>query len=419
MTADKELELRLLALLRHREYAGKYIELVQPVAGYLSKEGQIILRALAFAQRNGESPLVSLVNLKAIIKEQFPLTKGDLEPIDDTLRALKQYKEKDSKLAAALVDQYIRRVQLMEVSTRAARAVEANQLDEDFMQELVKIAQPKTRTEEEAFWRFDPTGLFGHKLHLNVEPTPWDTINEEIEGGYRAGELIEVCALSKVGKTHWLVNECVHSLKRGKSVGYISITDLDRVTLGMLFARCLLMKSKKSLLASPGKLKKLKRLMDKRGTILEIADFTHRPCRIQEVEATIERWKTYHEDRLAKVCIDRLEEAVPAEKVGIPRLEIAGMWRYTRMVARRYGVPILVDSQARAEKEGKAKIRITDGAECRIGKAAILDLFFGLGQKNMDPGLLYVNIEGRRPLSGNLLRMRIDKQTGVIREDML
>ena len=418
MTPDRELEIRLLHLLRHREYADRWLEAVQPVAGYLSREAQIIVRALDYAFRNGTAPLVGLRDLWAILQEQFPLKKDELTPLKDVFSTLRAYKEADVTLSSSIVEQYLTKAALMHLSIRAAQAVEAGTLDTDFIEELVRIAEPRSKAEEQAIWSYDPTSLTDEIMSPVRYPTPWKRVNHEIDGGYSPGELIEVCALSKVGKTHFLINEVAHTLRRGRCAGYITVCDLDRGAVGLLLARVLLNKSRNYIREHPNVLKKLKATMNKKEISLEIADYTHRPVGVREIEAAIKRWHTKHGKRLHKVVIDRLEEAVPPTKSDATRIDIASIWKHSRQIAHKYSVPVLVDSQAGAHVEGRKRIKITDGAESKVGKAKILDLFYGLSAPTAhDPTQLFLSIQGRRELSGDLIRMRLKTKTGRIVEE--
>ena len=310
MTPERELELCVLNLLRNRAKAGLWLERIRPVASYLSREGQIVFRSLNYAFQHGEAPIVTLKDLWKILQDQFSLKGESLEPIKDVLRLLKNNSKGDTKLDESLLDRFIRRAALMDLSTKAALAVESDSLDIDLTQALVNIAEPRTTAEEQAFWEFDPTVLVA-ELSADKIPTPWNIVNEEIEGGYKPGELIEVCALTKVGKTHFMLNDIAYTLKKGGCCGYVTIMDIDRLGIGLLLAKILLRKSKTFLLEHPEKLTQLKKALHKYNAVLEIADYTHRPVKVSEIDAVVGQWKQRHGDNLLKVVIDRLEEAVP------------------------------------------------------------------------------------------------------------
>mgnify|MGYP000320011024 FL=1 len=83
------------------------------------------------------------------------------------------------------------------------------------------------------FLKDDLSTIFDEALRRTI-PTPWDVINDLVQGGFGGGELIVFVAGPGGGKSMSLVNVAAHAMKLGKNVVYYTL-ELKRAYVAMRF----------------------------------------------------------------------------------------------------------------------------------------------------------------------------------------
>jgi replicative DNA helicase len=68
----------------------------------------------------------------------------------------------------------------------------------------------------------------------NVKPTPWDAINDIVEGGFGMGELVVFVAPAGIGKSWGLINVGAHAIKKGLTVAHYTL-ELNEAYVGLRY----------------------------------------------------------------------------------------------------------------------------------------------------------------------------------------
>lgn len=180
---------------------------------------------------------------------------------------------------------------------------------------------------------------------------------DDVIGGVNA-ELVIVSARPKAGKSNFFWNV----IQRNPDVKtvYITVADYDYTDLCELLT-----------ILDPA-------ITERKN--LWIADLTMFSATVLDVENVIQSL------RPECVIVDRAEKLTPLRKRKEARQELGEIFDTLRRFAKKYSVPVFVDSQLSAsgtEYEQKKEITSPDYmAEDRTNRYAILDLFIGLRRKS-------------------------------------
>lgn len=265
---------------------------------------------------------------------------------------------------------------------------------------------------------FDPAAIAADFAAALTLPTPWTGINRQFEGGIRCRELGMVMATPKAGKTRSLINLSTEGLARGWTVLYVTAADLGYAGIASRHAACWLDRATSEVRANVELLAKAKAQWesDQYGGRLYISDYTNRPCGMPDIERDIDMVATDPKTKKLAVFIDRLEEAIPTERSGDLRRDIKANYAYARILAGRYACPVWVDSQAALNEGDEGWVDLTRGAESRVGKAAVVDLFVGIGVHPENDNILRVTLAGRREIRERRHELQVNPGSGQMYE---
>jgi hypothetical protein len=319
----------------------------------------------------------------------------------------------------ALAQEVLQRVALEELVRQAIVQQSTGKIDLD----VLRAALRQSNVNNHGPRRFDSSAVVGDAGRLQPLPTPWPTLNAQIEGGLYPKELGMVMATPKVGKTTVLLNLAAEALDQGWYLLYVTAADQGYSDISRRMAGVWLDTSASRLRGDAQALDSALGGWTARGGVFAVADYAARPCHMSDVERDIEVSLEEAEGRRVAVIIDRLERVPIAGSNTEARWGILASFEEARMLAHKCAVPIWCDSQAslpQQRRDGTSAddgwVSITRGAEARVGKAMTVDLFLGIGTHPEDENVLRVNIQGRREILEHRFELHRNPHSGVVRQ---
>ena len=400
-----EFEREALAGLRVPAFWKRWGRALPPAV--LSPHGQGVLRALGWCHENREpsdTPIGAPELMTALKKE-----RNTSKHVRALAAQICQASGPALSVESALAGEILQRAALQALMERILAQQQSGKVDLDSLARTLNTYQDTSHSLQ----LFDPDIILAEDEGLKALPTPWACINENIEEGLFPKELGMVLAEPKVGKTKMLLNLAAAAIENAWNVLYITAADIGYAGICRRMVALWLDLPSKEIRGNAPALERVRVDWEKRGIQFQVADYAARPCLISDIEHDIEAARAANRGDLA-VFIDRLEEAVPAERTGDLRREVTANYQYARMFAQRYAVPIWVDSQASLNESDQGWVSLTRGAEARIGKAKVVDLALGVGVSPEDDQTLRVILAGRRDIGKRQHELRTDPGSGRV-----
>ena len=213
--------------------------------------------------------------------------------------------------------------------------------------------------------------------------TPFETINQELEGGLAPKELAMVVAPPGVGKSLFLANQAARSVMDGKDVLYISLEmSEDRVAQRMdsIFTRIKQSELKSGVKMLSDRLDQMQSAAPNMGR-LKIKEFPTKRLTVAGLRAYLNQLRNYEDFNPGIICIDYLElmtnsDATMSEYMGQERIA-----QVLRGIAVEH--KCLVWTATQTNRKGKEVDIITDAELAdSYGKIRVCDLAFSINQKN-------------------------------------
>ena len=221
----------------------------------------------------------------------------------------------------------------------------------------------------------------------SLEPkfrTPFETVNEALEGGMAHKEMAMVVAPPGVGKSLFLANQAARSVLDGHNVLYISLEMAeDRVAqrLDSIFTRIKQRELSERVDDIEERLTIISKQWENRGKLV-IKEFPTKRLSVTGLRAFLNQLKNYEDFTPDVIVMDYLElmktEKDMAEYQGQERLA-----QELRGIASEYEV--LVWTATQTNREGK-KVNIITDAELAdsYGKIRVCDLVFSINQTEQE-----------------------------------
>jgi len=372
--------------------------------------GQRLARAVAWchkAQRHGKRALLKAADIQAALRRD-----GGLTPLLKDYSARLVSGECNPAVQKALAEEMLRRGALEELIRRALAQQQTGKIDMDSLSRALRTYTYQA----DSLHDFDPDQIAKADTTVPPLPTPWPSINEEIEG-LRVRELAMILATPKVGKTRFLLNLAVGAIEHGWSVLYVTAADVGYGDLCCRLAATWLRAPYRDVRRDPKAWATCAKEIADRKVFFSVADYSARPCSMLEIERDVERARDRATvDGKLAVFLDRMEDAIPTDKTGDMRRDITGNFQYARMLAHRYVVPIYTDSQASLRDGDEGWVDLTRGAEARVGKAKVVDLSFGVGVHPENDNVLRIQVSGRRDFHRHRFELTVDPGSGEVFE---
>tara|TARA_R110000824_G_scaffold61487_3_gene163524 strand:- start:1578 stop:2858 length:1281 start_codon:yes stop_codon:yes gene_type:complete len=215
--------------------------------------------------------------------------------------------------------------------------------------------------------------------------TPFETINQELEGGLAPKELAMVVAPPGVGKSLFLANQCARSVMDGKDVLYISLEmSEDRVAqrLDSIFTRIKQSELKKGVKLLSDRLDQMQKAAPNMGR-LKIKEFPTKRLTVTGLRAYLNQLRNYEDFTPAIIIIDYLELMTNSD------VSMSEYMAQERIAQELRGIAVehkcLVWTATQTNRKGKEVDIITDAELAdSYGKIRVCDLAFSINQKESE-----------------------------------
>jgi replicative DNA helicase len=222
--------------------------------------------------------------------------------------------------------------------------------------------------------------------HVNAQfRTPFETINQELEGGLAPKELAMVVAPPGVGKSLFLANQCARSVMDGKDVLYISLEmSEDRVAqrLDSIFTRIKQSELKTGVKMLNDRLTQMQQAAPHMGR-LKIKEFPTKRLTVTGLRAYLNQLRNYEDFNPDIIVIDYLELMTNQD------VSMSEYMAQERIAQELRGIAVehkcLVWTATQTNRKGKEVDIITDAELAdSYGKIRVCDLAFSINQKEQE-----------------------------------
>ena len=215
--------------------------------------------------------------------------------------------------------------------------------------------------------------------------TPFETINQELEGGLAPKELAMVVAPPGVGKSLFLANQAARSVMDGKDVLYISLEmSEDRVAQRMdsIFTRIKQAELKKGHKILTDRLEQMKVAAPNMGKF-KIKEFPTKRLTVTGLRAYLNQLRNYEDFNPSIIIIDYLELMTNIDNTMSEYMAQERIAQELRGIAVEH--KCLVWTATQTNRKGKEVDIITDAELAdSYGKIRVCDLAFSINQKEQE-----------------------------------
>jgi replicative DNA helicase len=250
--------------------------------------------------------------------------------------------------------------------------------------------------------------------------TPFETINQELEGGMASKELAMVVAPPGVGKSLFLANQAARSVLDGKNVLYISLEmSEDRVAqrLDSIFTYIKQSDLKANVKELETRLEKIQNHGSSVGG-LKIKEFPTKRLTVTGLRAYLNQLRNYENFTPDVIIVDYLELMTNADNTMSEYMAQERIAQELRGIAVEY--KCLVWTATQTNRKGKEVDVITDAELAdSYGKIRVCDLAFSINQKEQefDEGKARMFVmKSRNGRARYIVPIRIDYGRLVIRQ---
>jgi replicative DNA helicase len=250
--------------------------------------------------------------------------------------------------------------------------------------------------------------------------TPFETINQELEGGMASKELAMVVAPPGVGKSLFLANQAARSVLDGKNVLYISLEmSEDRVAqrLDSIFTYIKQSDLKANVKELETRLEKIQNHGSSVGR-LKIKEFPTKRLTVTGLRAYLNQLRNYENFTPDVIIVDYLELMTNADNTMSEYMAQERIAQELRGIAVEY--KCLVWTATQTNRKGKEVDVITDAELAdSYGKIRVCDLAFSINQKEQefDEGKARMFVmKSRNGRARYIVPIRIDYGRLVIRQ---
>jgi replicative DNA helicase len=225
-----------------------------------------------------------------------------------------------------------------------------------------------------------------NNAHVNAQfRTPFETINQELEGGLAPKELAMVVAPPGVGKSLFLANQCARSVMDGKDVLYVSLEmSEDRVAqrLDSIFTRIKQSELKTGVKMLEDRLDQMKAAAPNMGR-LKIKEFPTKRLTVTGLRAYLNQLRNYEDFHPDIIVVDYLELMTNQD------VSMSEYMAQERIAQELRGIAVehkcLVWTATQTNRKGKEVDIITDAELAdSYGKIRVCDLAFSINQKEQE-----------------------------------
>ena len=310
--ANRDIEVRILALVRHKDNYFKYSKVLRPT--FFSEPTKLIyVLIIDFFTRHDQAKL-STGNMKALI---IPNLKDDdlKQEILGIIKVIRKTKVRDDKVTQGIVIDFAKRQLIRQAILEGITLLEQPNPDFNTLKEHIENALFMSCENGEDHYNYfhDPEDRIRKSMKEIRLPTLIAPLDEMLDGGMSPGELCVILGPPGRGKTLSLVNMGAAGLIQGLIVLHITLEISDKKV-----ARCydlrLSGQTFSTLRENPSHIKDhLKKLRDKGGDLV-IKDYTATHPKIEDIKGFILNYQNRYHKKFDLMVVDYADLIRPSQR---------------------------------------------------------------------------------------------------------
>lgn len=378
MELSKDLEVRVLSIIRKKKYWNRYKPVLKP--SFFSEDTTKHIYSLyqKYFSRYPGVKRVSIADLKIMIRR---FTKDDNRRKDchDLARVLKKTVIPARKFIEETITEFAQRQMVKTIIMEGIELLELDEFNTDKLKGyFTQIDQIKGATNADHY-NYLKTDRFTIEKESKAKriPTGIEEIDQCLRGGLEAGELCIILAPPERGKTMAMVNMGAHAMQQGLLV-YHSTHEIGADHVAQRYDKRLTMMDADQLMKNPEDLHKALRKLTKVGGELVIKDFAAKDAKLDDLNSSIVSFISERKRKPDLIIVD-YADLMSSGKGLSDRFEIAAIYKGLRRMAQSLKIPIITGSQGNRKSMDKLTVTMKDFAE-DISKAATGDVIITLCQ---------------------------------------
>jgi replicative DNA helicase len=217
----------------------------------------------------------------------------------------------------------------------------------------------------------------------DIIETPWNWLNNVLDGGPEKGDLAVILTIISGGKTTTLVNIARHALMLGKFVVYFTFEDGER-KIKRRFIQSIANMSRQEIINGKSRAyRRRDKFITKYGGYCEIKDLQSRRTTVDDARSIIKTLEDLNERKVDIVLTDYADRFRANNRYSEPRHALREVFEDCKWLARDLDVVHWTARQSNKRQVGKEVVS-TDAASESWGSMESPDLVIGLGRSLED-----------------------------------
>lgn len=410
MEASKQIEIRILSVVRRKVNYYKYSPILQ--ASFFSGEStrQIYLIIDSFFTKYDKKKLTT-GNMKILILRGIKDKEIQKECLQ-LVRKIRKCNSYDNKIIEETIKDFAKRQLVKTAILEALSILEQPNPDFSTIQEYIDRAVNISCETEHSYYDYfkEPAGRIIEEANEKRISTGIPKLDEIMDGGMSPGELCVFIGPPGRGKTLALINMGVGALFQGQSVLHITL-EISARRVARRYDLRITRKPFEVLKADPEKVTtRLLKLKKKRGCDLTLKDLSMDRPTVADIRAIILNLQRIRKRSFDTVIVDYGDLVKPTIKYKDSRVGIEEVYEDLRRLAVEFKIPLYTASQSTRKSLNKYIVGMEDVAEA-FGKVKVADVVPTLCQtpEEEEENLIRIFMAKSRKRKGHpIIRLEMD-----------
>lgn len=411
MEATREIEVRILAVLRIKENYYKYRNIIQ-TSFFSSEETRQVHQVVEQYYERYDTSKITIRAMKLIIlrtiKEE-ELRKNCISII----RKLRKQDPTDNTVMSETIRDFAKRQIVKLAITDSLQLLDTQAPDFSVIRDHLDKAINISDKEDETLYKYfeDPENRIIAETNEKKIPTLIPKIDEALRGGISPGELCVFLGPPGRGKTLALINMGVGALAQGLQVCHVTL-EISARKVARRYDLRISGSSFERLQSNPSRIKNPLARLRKRGCDLIIKDYNMEHCKVSDIQAMMINYQNKTRTRFDLLIVDYGDLLSPARASKEPRFALEEIYTDLRRLGNKLAIPVYTASQSTRKSLSKMVVTMEDVAEA-FGKVKVADIVIGISQsmEEEEENICRFFIAKSRKSSGHpIIRLEMDPE---------
>ena len=398
MELSRELEIKILAIIRRRKYWTRYKRILQP--GFFTDDTTRHIYSLyqKYFKKYPTIPRLTVLDLKILIKSYTKNKEIKLQALG-VARTIKRSQIPDPQFIEDTITEFAQRQTVKTIVMEGLNLLENEELDTKKLKEYfgqIEIIRGAINSDYVNYFE-QPIGRV-HEKEVRRVPTGITELDEFLRGGVEPGELMVILAPPERGKTLALVNVGYAALNSGLTVFHSTHEISPSKVASRYDLRIGGMDADEIQKYGEEFQKKLYKIRKTGGNLI-IKDYSDKDAKVDDLNSALLTYTTNHQKRPDLLVVDYADLLSSSHGLR-ERFELKEVYTSLRRMAQHLQIPVVTASQSTRKSMSKLIITMEDFAEA-FSKAHIADMVIALCQtpEEEEDGMMRIHVckNRRRP----------------------